>query len=110
MTKPNIPLTPDDLDPGDRLEPFVEEPETGHQHAFIASRCVQCGCDDHSVPAEGEALSDHEKPCPVPWEERVTRWSFGPEPGERPLPESLGEAPTITHDTAPRRRDETRND
>lgn len=48
------------------------------QHVFSAGRCLHCGTDDHSLPEEGEALADWEKPCPVDGSERQGSWSFGP--------------------------------
>lgn len=45
-------------------------------HVFIAGRCVHCDTDNHSLPERGEELADWQKPCPVPFEERQTRWIF----------------------------------
>ena len=44
---------------------------------MIAGRCLQCGCDDHSLPEAGERFAAYELPCPVDGDERVTSWSFG---------------------------------
>ncbi len=46
-------------------------------HQFCAGRCLHCGTDDHSLPEPGETLAAWEKPCPVPFEDRQTVWTFG---------------------------------
>lgn len=65
------------------------EPPQGPAHVMVDGRCLQCDCDDHSLPEDGAIFAAYELPCPVDGDERVTRWSFGAQ--DVPLGSALAE-------------------
>lgn len=80
-------------DPGVTAIEAALEAQTGPPHVFVAGRCIHCWCDDHSLPAPGELLSEDMKACPYDLPDRITLWAFGPTDDEPPaMAAALAEA------------------